>query len=310
MHTHNSHEIVVCGLGRMGGQIARMLRAKNFRVYGWNRQEEQELIEDFKNTGGFASADLAEVVQKISKPRIFWIMLPTDAVEAFVMGKDLLGGHLKKGDIIIDGGNSHFQESVRRSEELAKKGIYYFDCGVAGGLFGEQHGFALMVGGPEEQWPVIEPIIKALSTSETSSYLGPTGTGHFTKMVHNGIEYGMMESIAEGFAVLEASPFKPDLVQVAQLYQKGSVIRSWLLDLTKDILQKENFEEVKGIIDTTGEGKWTIHTAKQLGIDVRVIEDAYAVRTESREVKHQDKFSNKIVALLRKYFGGHPIHKK
>jgi hypothetical protein len=170
-------------------------------------------------------------------------------------------------------------------------------------------GFALMLGGPKEQWPIIEPIIKTLSSGENYGLVGTHGAGHFVKMVHNGIEYGMMEAIGEGYAVLHASEFGLDLGQVTKIYQKGSVISSWLIDLTKNIFDHEDIDATSGKIDSTGEGEWTINAAKELGVDVRVIEDSYKVRQESINPENQNKFSNKIVALLRKQFGGHAIHK-
>src|SRR5262249_2399361 len=155
-------------------------------------------------------------------------------------GPDHLAVHLKKGDIVIDGGNSFYKDSIRRGKEMKKKGVYYFDCGTSGGVWGEENGFALMVGGPKEQWKHIEPIMKILSAGDNYGYMGESGAGHFVKMVHNGIEYGMMEAIAEGYAVMEASPFKLNLADVTRVYQKGSVVRSWLIDLCRNIFEHED----------------------------------------------------------------------
>ena len=166
-----------------------------------------------------------------------------------------------------------------------------------------------MVGGPKEQWGIIEPAMKALSSGENYGLVGPSGAGHFVKMVHNGIEYGMMEAIAEGYAVMQVSPFGLNLAQVSKIYQKGSVISSWLIDLTRNIFEKEDVGGTSGLIASTGEGEWTVNAGKELGVDVRVIEDALKVRKESADAKNQQKFSNKIVALLRKQFGGHGITK-
>ena len=167
-----------------------------------------------------------------------------------------------------------------------------------------------MVGGPKEQWNVLEPVFKTLSSGENYGLLGKNGSGHFVKMVHNGIEYGMMEAIGEGYAVLQASDFNLDLGQVTKIYQEGSVVRSWLIDLTRNIFEHEDVEGTSGIIEATGEGEWTVNAGKELGVDVRVIEDSLQVRRESKEEKNHNKFSNKIVALLRKQFGGHGITKK
>ncbi|MBU6232000.1 MAG: decarboxylating 6-phosphogluconate dehydrogenase [Patescibacteria group bacterium] len=304
--------LAVFGLGRMGSQIARRLDKKGFGVVAWNRSPDP--VNEASRSGIPASADIAEAVAMLdgisSGPRIFWVMLPHAIFDEFVMGDGHLGAHLRKGDIVIDGGNSFYKDSMRRAPILAKKGVHFFDCGTSGGIWGEKEGFALMVGGDRSRWPLVEPIFKALSSGDNFAYLGKAGAGHFVKMVHNGIEYGMMEAIGEGYAVLEASPFRLDLAAVTRVYQKGSVVRSWLIDLARNIFENEDISRTSGKIDATGEGEWTVKTAKALGVDVRVIEDALAVRRESSSAKDQKKFSNKIVALLRKQFGGHAVHKR
>lgn len=301
--------IAIFGLGRMGGQIARRLHEKGFNVFGWNISG--DLLPNVLEAGIFAGADMKEVVSRLpSKNRIFWLMIPHTAVDGFILGKANLGGFLKKGDIVIDGGNSFYKDSIRRAKILAKKGVCFFDCGVSGGVWGEKEGFALMVGGSKSKWLVIEPFMKALSSGDNFAYLGDSGAGHFAKMVHNGIEYGMMEAIGEGYAVLEKSDFKFKLSDVTRVYQKGSVIRSWLIDLCRNIFESEDLEKISGKIDATGEGEWTVRAGKEFGVDVRVLEDALKVRQESANPKNQKKFSNKIVALLRQQFGGHQVHKK
>lgn len=313
--------ITILGLGKMGSQITRRLYKNNFSVYAWNRSKEP-IVKIKSTTRGrekgvlLASTDLDQIITESTKysekhatPRIFWIMLPHAIVDDFIFKKEYLGSYLKKGDIVIDGGNSFYKESMRRADLLKKKGVYFFDSGTSGGVWGEKEGFALMVGGSKEKWPIVEPYFKALSAGNNYAFLGKAGAGHFTKMVHNGIEYGMMEAIGEGYAVLQASPFKLNLKDVTRVYQKGSVIRSWLIDLCMNIFEHENIKKTSGKIDATGEGEWTIKTAKEFGIDVRVIEDSLKVRRESIEKDNQEKFSNKIVALLRKQFGGHAIHK-
>ena len=237
-------------------------------------------------------------------------MLPHAIVDEFLFGKEHLGAHLKKGDIVIDGGNSFYKDSQKRAARMKKKGVHYFDCGTSGGVWGEKNGFALMVGGPYEKWSAIEPFMKALSAGDNYAYCGTSGAGHFVKMVHNGIEYGMMEAIGEGYAVLEASPFKLNLADVTRVYQQGSVVRSWLIDLCRNIFENENIAATSGKIDATGEGEWTVKTGHEFGVDVRAIEDSLQVRRESADPKNQKKYSNKIVALLRKQFGGHAIHSK
>lgn len=301
-------EIAIFGLGRMGAQIARRLKKKGFKVFAWNRSPEP--VKEVKKAGVWASQDIGEVVGKFGKQGIFWVMLPHAIVDDFLFGKEHLGKFLKKGDIVIDGGNSFYKETQRRAKEFKKKGVHYFDCGTSGGVWGEKNGFALMVGGPKNQWKNIEPFIKALSAGDNYGHLGESGAGHFVKMVHNGIEYGMMEAIAEGYAVMEASPFKLDFKKVTQIYQKGSVVRSWLIDLCRDIFEKENIKKTSGKIDANGEGEWTVNAGKEYGVDVRVIADSMQVRRESSDPKNQEKFSNKIVALMRKQFGGHKVHGK
>ncbi|MBI3231504.1 MAG: decarboxylating 6-phosphogluconate dehydrogenase [Candidatus Doudnabacteria bacterium] len=300
-------QIAIFGLGKMGAQIARRLHKNSFNVLAWNRSEGPR--EEVAKAGVQVFAGASELINSMKdSPRIFWLMLPHTIVEEFLQNQ--LSPLLKPGDIVIDGGNSFYKESIRRGEELQKKGIHFYDCGTSGGVWGEQNGFALMVGGPKEQWSVIEPVMKALSSGENYGLLGKNGAGHFVKMAHNGIEYGMMEAIAEGYGILQASDFNLDLLQVTKIYQEGTVIRSWLIDLTRKIFEQEVFDDVKGEIAASGEGEWTVKTAKELGVDVRVIEAALKVRQESTLPENQNKFSNKLVALLRKQFGGHGVNKK
>jgi len=300
-------QIAIFGLGRMGRQIAHRLQKNQFDVLAWNRSKEPR--QEAEKAGVKVFADIDQLIKNLSDgPRIFWLMLPHKIVDDFL--KDQLGPHLKSGDIVIDGGNSFYKDSIMRAEGLRAKGIVFYDCGTSGGVWGFDNGFALMIGGPKQQWRTVEPIFKALSSGKNYGLVGKNGAGHFVKMVHNGIEYGMMEAIAEGYGVLKASDFDLDLAQVTKIYQEGSVIRSWLIDLIRDIFEKEDVENTSGIIESTGEGEWTVNAGKELGVDVRVIEDAFKVRQESKEPKNQQKFSNKIVALMRKQFGGHPISKK
>src|SRR3989338_1275601 len=267
--------IAIFCLGKMGAQIARRLHKNCFNVLAWNRSEAPR--EEVAKAGVKVFADVSELVNSINDgQRVFWLMLPHGIVDEFLQNQ--LGSHLKSGDIVIDGGNSFYKESIRRGKEFAEKGIYFFDCGTSGGVWGEENGFALMAGGPKEQWPSVEPIFKALSGGSNYGLLGKNGAGHFTKMVHNGIEYGMMEAIAEGYAILKASDFELDLSEVTRVYQEGTVIRSWLIDLTKNIFDNEDIESTSGYIHQLGEGKWTVDAGKELGVDVRVLEDSVKVR--------------------------------
>ncbi len=298
-------QLAIFGLGRMGSQIAKRLHQNKFEVMAWNRSPEPR--EDFESFGGKAFATVEEAVNAITDDkRIFWVMLPNDTVESFIF--ETLMPLLRPGDIVIDGGNSFYKDSIRRGEQLSSKGILFYDCGTSGGVWGLERGFALMVGGPNEHWTTVEPIFKTLSSGDNYALLGKNGAGHFVKMVHNGIEYGMMEAIGEGYAVMKASDFNLNFKDVTRVYQKGSVITSWLIDLTRNIFESEDIEATSGKIDSTGEGEWTINTAKEFGVDVRVIEDSFKIRQESKDPANQNKFSNKIVALLRKQFGGHKTH--
>ncbi len=308
-------QVAIFGLGKMGSQIARRLHKftptgaaeSNFEVLAWNRSEEPRA--EVAKAGVKTYGEVKELVLEMKdSPRIFWLML-FDKITGEFLEQQLLP-HLKPGDIVIDGGNSFYKESMKRAEMLKAKGVEFFDCGTSGGVWGEEHGFALMVGGPKEPWPKIEPIFKALSAGRNYGLMGKAGAGHFVKMAHNGIEYGMMEAIAEGYAVLKASEFDLNLAEVTKIYQEGSVIRSWLIDLTRNIFEHEDVEGTSGVIGMMGEGEWTVEAGHELGVDVRVLEDAVNVRKESLDPKNQEKFSNKIVALMRKQFGGHGIQKK
>lgn len=303
-------QLALFGLGRMGLQIARRLHKNNFGVLAWNRSNSPR--QEFASFGGKTFATIEETVSALQdEPRIFWLMLPNDTVEEFLFNSTHgLARLFRPGDIVVDGGNSFYKDSMRRAKALQEQGVHFFDCGTSGGVWGQQRGFALMVGGPQEHWPHLEPIIKALSSGSNYGLVGHNGAGHFVKMIHNGIEYGMMEAIAEGYSILQASSFNLDLAQVTKIYQQGSVVTSWLIDLMADIFAKEDIAGTKGLVVGTGEGEWTVKTAQELGLDARVIADALQVRTESAQTENQDLFRNKILALLRKQFGGHAVEKK
>lgn len=299
-------QVAVFGLGKMGMQVAKRLHQNKFDVLAYNRGEapRQEAsafgLKTFSTT-----SELVTVMD--GQPRIFWIMVLQEAVDEFL---EQLKPFLRAGDIVIDGGNSFYKKTIERALELEKMGVVFYDCGTSGGVWGLENGFALMVGGPNTQWKIVEPIFKALSAGKNYGLVGKNGAGHFVKMVHNGIEYGMMEAIAEGYGVMKASDLNLDLLQVTKIYQEGTVIRSWLIDLVRNIFENEDIEGTSGEINMLGEGEWTVAAGKELGVDVRVLEDSVNVRKESKDQKNQNKFSNKIVALLRKQFGGHGVIKK
>jgi 6-phosphogluconate dehydrogenase len=300
-------KLAIFGLGKMGIQIARRLQKNGIDVLAWNRSDTPR--EEASKAGVKVFADVNSAVKAVTDTqRIFWLMLPSEITGEFL--EQQLGPHLKAGDIVIDGGNSLYKESIKRGEMLNAKGVVFYDCGTSGGVWGEKEGFALMVGGPKDSWQKVEPIFKVLSSGENYGLVGKNGAGHFVKMVHNGIEYGMMEAIGEGYAIMKASNLDLDLLGVTKIYQQGSVVRSWLIDLVRNIFEQEDIEGTSGEINMLGEGEWTVEAGKELGVDVRVLEDAVTVRKESKDPKNQNKFSNKIVALLRKQFGGHNIVKK
>ncbi len=300
-------EIAIFGLGKMGMQIARRLKKNGFEVLAYNRSPEPR--EEVAKAGVKTYEKVEELAKDMTgSPRVFWLML-FDKITGEFLENQLLP-HLKPGDIVIDGGNSFYKESMKRAEMLKEKGVIFYDCGTSGGVWGEENGFALMVGGPKEQWSVVEPIFKTLSSGENYGLVGKNGAGHFVKMVHNGIEYGMMEAIGEGYGVMKASGLDLDLLGVTKIYQNGSVVRSWLIDLVKNILENEDIDGTSGEINMMGEGEWTVNAGKELGVDVRVLEDAVNVRKESKDPSNQEKYSNKIVALLRKQFGGHGVAKR
>lgn len=298
----------ILGLGRMGAQIARRLHKNNFQVIAWNRSEGPR--EEFKKFGGQIAATPGELISKLPSPKIIWLMLPSgETTGEFI---DKISPLLTEGDIVIDGGNSFYRDSQARAKKLAGQGVHFFDAGTSGGVWGEQNGFSIMAGGPAAVWQTIEPLFKTLATdSKHYGLVGPAGAGHFVKMVHNAIEYGMMEAIAEGFGVMKASEFKDlNFSQIAQIWSRGSVVSSWLMDLAKNIFDTENLDNVSGYIAHTGEGQWTIDEAKKLGVHVPVMADSFQVRVDSEKAENQKIFSNKIVALLRKQFGGHEVKYK
>lgn len=307
--------IGIIGLGRMGMQIARRLHKNKFKVIAYNRSTKPLL--DFKKHGGLVANSVPELIEMLPKPRIIWVMLPSGHVvgnitEDFLLGANGLSDLLSKNDMVIDGGNSFYEDTIRRAKVFYKKNINFLDCGTSGGIWGEKNGFSLMIGGDAKVFKKIESLFKTLAAGNGTSYglMGQAGAGHFVKMVHNGIEYGMMEAIAEGFAILQKSKFHPDLAKVAKVWEQGSVVSSWLVELARDIFEKENFNKISGYIAHTGEGLWTIKIAKKLGVDARIIAESFQIRQESEQKQNQNKFSNKIVSLLRNRFGGHEVKRK
>jgi 6-phosphogluconate dehydrogenase len=251
---------------------------------------------------------LAEAVGQLSAPRVVWLMLP--AGEATESTLQELKGLLSKGDIVIEGGNSNFRDSMRRAAELAERGITMLDAGVSGGIWGRENGYALMVGGDEKAAKTMQPVFETLAPAKDKGWghVGPSGAGHFTKMVHNGIEYGLMQAYAEGFEIMKArEDFDLDLYQIAELWREGSVVRSWLLDLTARALQDDpKLADIAGYVEDSGEGRWTVFEAINESVPAPVITLSLMQRFASRQ---DESFANKLIAALRNQFGGHAVKK-
>jgi 6-phosphogluconate dehydrogenase len=280
------------GLGRMGANMTERLR------------EHGHTVETYARTNPERTANsLVELASKLPQPRVVWLMIPAgDPTEnAF----QTLLGLLEDGDVIVDGGNSNFRDSQRRAEEARKKSVAFLDAGVSGGIWGLKEGYCVMVGGDAAAYQQIAPFIKDLTEPGGHAHVGPAGAGHFVKMVHNGIEYGMMQSLAEGFEIMQASEFPVNLHKVAALWQHGSVVRSWLLDLLVLALEEDpNLEQIRGYVEDSGEGRWTVMSA----IDESVPAPAITLSLFARFASRQDEsFSAKVNAALRNQFGGHAV---
>ncbi|MCM3586010.1 decarboxylating 6-phosphogluconate dehydrogenase [Mesobacillus maritimus] len=296
--------IGVIGLGKMGYNLALNLFDHNHEVIAFDKDDSQ--VEKVNREGIKGVHSIEELVNNLPKPRIIWLMVPSGNITEMVI--DETAPLLEEGDIIIDGGNSNYKDSVKRAKSLAEKGIYFFDCGTSGGMEGARNGVCTMIGGDEEAFKIIEPLFKDISVENGYLYAGESGSGHFLKMVHNGVEYGMMQAIAEGFEILDKSQFDFDYEKVARVWNNGSVIRSWLMELTEGAFSKDaKLDGLKGIMHSSGEGKWTVETALDLQTAAPVITMSLLMRYRSLE---QDTFSGKVVAALRNEFGGHAVEKK
>ncbi len=299
-------QIAMIGLGRMGMNMARRLLGGGHEVIAWNRSRDK--TDELVREGAAGAYSLEEVADKLEKPRAVWIMLPAGRPvdDTIARLKDLL----EPGDTIIEGGNSYYRDDIRRAEELKPAGIAYVDAGVSGGIWGLEIGYCTMVGGPREKFDLLEPVFKTLAPEDGYLYCGPTGAGHFVKMVHNGIEYGMMQAYGEGFEIMEASQYGPglDFAQVAHLWNQGSVIRSWLLELAEEAFKIDaRLDEITGHVDDSGEGRWTVQQAIDTAVPAPVITGSLFARFRSRQ---DNSFSNRVLAALRREFGGHAVKKK
>jgi 6-phosphogluconate dehydrogenase len=294
-------KIAMVGLGRMGGNMTKRLVDRGHEVVAYDR--DPEAVKAAEADGAIAAASLRDVVDKLEPPRHVWIMVPSGAPTQATI--DELAGLLAEGDTIVDGGNSNYRDAMRRSAELREaKGLHFVDAGVSGGVWGLKIGYCLMVGGDPEPVSRLEPIFTALAPDDGYAHVGPSGAGHFTKMVHNGIEYGMLQAYAEGFALLEAAEeFGLDLHEIAALWNHGSVVRSWLLELAELALKNpEEFRHIKGYVDDSGEGRWTVNESVERAIATPVITAALFARFQSRD---DERMAARIVAALRNQFGGH-----
>jgi 6-phosphogluconate dehydrogenase len=296
-------KLAMIGLGRMGMNMAKRLLKGDHEVVAYNRSSEKtdQLVKD----GAIGAYSLSEVADKLSQPRIVWIMLPAgQAVDDHIQE---IENFLSPGDIVIDGGNTYYKDDIRRAEYLEDKNIRYMDVGVSGGIWGLKIGYCLMIGGDKETFELLRPIFKTLAPEEGYLYCGPTGAGHFVKMVHNGIEYGMMQAYGEGFEILEASDYATSFnyADIAHLWNQGSVVRSWLLELAEDAFSKdEKLSDIKGYVEDSGEGRWTIQQALETGVPAQVITLSLLRRFRSRQ---DNPFSDRVLAALRREFGGHAV---
>ncbi len=310
-------EIGIVGLGKMGANLARQLREKGWRVVAYNRSLDK--VAEIEKEGIEGARSVEELVARlrvkdeglrIKPPIIIWLMVTAGkSVDDFLFSSGGIVSKLKKGDIVIDGGNSFFEDTVRRSKLLAKKGIKFLDAGVSGGSAGARNGACVMVGGDAKLFAELEPLFADMSIPNGYGHFGPAGSGHFVKMAHNGIEYGMMQSIAEGFALMKKSPFKLDLKKIARLYNNGSVIESRLIGWLESGFETFGTEltDVSGSVAYTGEGEWTITTGKKWKMKLPAIEDAFKFRVRS---KSSPSYMGKILSTLRNQFGGHATAEK
>ncbi len=289
------------GLGRMGANMVRRLLRDGHEVVAYNRTAEK--TKEIAGEGADPSFSIAELVSKLEKPRAAWIMVPAgDATEAQI---DELLEHLEPGDTIVDGGNSNFHDDQRRHPVLKKKGIDYVDAGVSGGIWGLANGFCLMVGGDAGPVKRLEPVFLSLAPKDGYLHVGGPGAGHYVKMVHNGIEYGLMQAYAEGFEIMHASDYELDLAGISTLWNHGSVVRSWLLELAeRAFAEDQDLTHLKGWVADSGEGRWTVQEAIDKDVPAPVITLSLLTRFRSRQ---DDSYGAKVLAALRNEFGGHAV---
>ncbi|MED4043519.1 decarboxylating 6-phosphogluconate dehydrogenase [Priestia aryabhattai] len=296
-------KVGLVGLGKMGINLGQNLLDQRHDVVAFDVNS--NAVEQMKGYGASGVSSLQELVQSLETPRVVWLMVPHTVVDSVISEIFPL---LAEGDIVIEAGNSHYKESIRRYNELKENKIRFMDVGTSGGMEGARNGACYMIGGDREAWEIVEPIFRDTAVENGYLYAGEAGSGHFLKMVHNGIEYGMMAAIGEGFEVLEKSQFDYDYEKVARVWNNGSVIRSWLMELTENAFSKDaKLDDIKGVMNSSGEGKWTVETALDLQTATPVIAMSLLMRYRSLE---DDTFTGKVVSALRNEFGGHAVEKK
>ncbi len=296
-------QIGFVGLGKMGFNMVKRLLAHH-EVVGYDLNKQAAKLA--KKQGAIIAFSIEELISKLKPPRVVWLMLPSGSITNEMI--ENISNDLSKNDILIDGGNSFYKDSIKHFENLTKKGIHFLDIGTSGGIWGFKEGYCLMVGGDEESFKLIEPILKTLTIKDGYNYIGKAGSGHFVKMIHNAIEYGLMQAYAEGFEILkEKKEFNLDLHKIAKLWRHSSVVRSWLLDLLEKIFEKDqNLDKIKGFVKDSGEGRWSVKEAIDLEISSPVITSSLFERFSSRK---KDAFQDKVLAKLRDEFGGHGAEK-
>ena len=296
-------ELGMIGLGRMGGNMAQRLLNGGHQVVTFDR--DAEAVAASQSQGAKGASSPSDLVARLAPPRAVWVMVAGQPTEDTIDGLIPL---LETGDVVLDGGNANYQDSMRRAEKLAGHGMDFLDVGTSGGIWGLAEGYSLMIGGKREVFQRLEPIFQTLAPGEDSGYshVGPAGAGHFVKMVHNGVEYGMMQAYAEGFEIMEAKKeFSLDLAQIAETWRFGSVVRSWLLDLAADALNEDpKLEGLQAYVDDSGEGRWTVKESIDLAVPAPVITLALQQRFRSRQ---DQPFGAKLLAALRNQFGGHAV---
>jgi 6-phosphogluconate dehydrogenase len=293
------------GLGKMGMNMVQRLLNGGHEIVAYARTA--ETVKKAEEKGAEGAASLQDIVSRLEKPRIVWLMVPAGkATEDTLMD---LAGLLEAGDILIDGGNSFYKDSLRRAGELKRRNISFLDIGTSGGIWGLKIGYCMMIGGDKDVFSKVEPLLKTLAPENGYAHVGPHGAGHFVKMVHNGIEYAMLQGYAEGFEIMHAKKeFNLDLRIISHLWNHGSVVRSWLLELAEDAFQKDpRLDSVRGYVEDSGEGRWTVAEAVELDVPAPAITLSLLERFRSRQ---EESFSAKTIAALRNEFGGHPVKKK